>query len=199
MLEGLLPPESLLRKSKAVANPGSLGQEVGWYDLGVLSLRGALLISDASFIPAPEDGLVVSLPEGGYQVSFAVIDYGLDWRVSRLRVAAPEATGLGILIGRTWTDTGRTGVCDLGVLRSLWGSDWEASYGKVAPWFDSELPFGVAEFDPTAGAIIPFVESGFGDGNFPVHELTSPGGSRAGVEVRFVAAGRRYPKFPASR
>jgi hypothetical protein len=183
----------LLEGRREAATPGARGTGAGPYDLALLTIGGRVLIADASFIPDEDQGIVVNVPAGTYTVRFAVLDYGADWRVSRLLIGADPGLRRGAMIGRTWTDTGKTAICDPDVLGPAWGSDWEASYARIAPALEGDEPIGVAEFDVALGAVIPFVESGFGDGEYPVRELVTSTEERMGVEVQFIPPQRRYP------
>jgi len=173
---------------------GTLGTESRWLHFCDLDLRsGRLLVIDPSFAPYEQDGLLVDLPVTRYTVSAKVLDYGTEKRVSRLQVVTrlAEAT-LGPEIGKTWSDTARTGVCDYQLYKEAWGDD-ERGWQIVGPTLE-ELSSGVAVLDEAAGAILPFLESGFGDGEFPVFELLDGhSNSRVGIEVQFIAQGEPYP------
>lgn len=188
----------LLLRPRGTAAGGSIGRETDWLELfAEFPVTGNVLIADASYIPTATDGLSVALPVGTYRVLLTVLDYREDWRVARLRLTTSEQARRGPLIGRTWTDVGRTAICDLLTLAPKWGTDNEASYAKVATWFESGAPFGVALFGESDPLPIPFVDSGFGDGEYPVTSLVDDQGRRIGFEVRFLSARRRYPSFSA--
>ena len=166
----------------------------GWLDFCSLSLKGgSFLAVDAQFVPSEPDGLLVKLPPGNYSVQAKAVNYGGDRRVSRLRVFRDGASPkLGEKIGETWTDTAKTGVCDFESFSQAWGSDDDASYETIEPFFDTDNPFGIVIFDAARGAIMPFVDSGFGDGTFPVFELAE-NGKRVGFEIEFIGEGKAYP------
>jgi TPR repeat protein len=172
----------------------AIGEPTDWLDFCELELKGTnILIVDAHLVPSKEDGLLVALTPGKYVVQGKAINYSGDRRAARLRVfqkaTSPE---LGAKIGKTWTDTATTGICDFETFSTAWGNDSAASYQILAPFFESEDDIGVAVFDASFGAVMPVVHSGFGDGKFPVFELLKDD-HRVGFEIEFIAEGKAYP------
>lgn len=178
-------------KSEPAAPPG---QQTDWLDFCELVLKGSkVLCADAQFAPSADDGVLVELSSGKYLVQAKCVDYGGDKRVSRLRILREHVVpALGAQLGETWTDTARTGVCDFAVFTNAWGTDNDASFEKISPAFNTSEPFGIAILDKTSGAVLPFVDSGFGDGTFPVFELVVDE-KRVGLEIEFIAPGTAYP------
>jgi len=162
-------------------------------DLSRFTLSGPeFLIVDAAFLPSKEDGLVVKAPSGSYVIQAKVIAYGCDRRISRLRAVLDGfQVQLGDKIGETWTDTATTAICDLRVFSEAWGDDDDASYAKIEEALDNAEAFGVAVLSEAAGAVAPFVSSGFGDGTFPVFQVVKEG-KRVGFEVEFIAENTPY-------
>ncbi len=173
---------------------GTLGKESEWLDFCDLNLKGnSLLIIDASFTPRANDGLLVELSPGAYLVQAKAMNYISDKRISRLRVFAKGAEPyIGQEIGTTWTDTAQMGICDHQVFLQSWGDDDDASYAVICPTLQDSWTHGIAVLDATTEAIMPFVSSGFGDGEFPVYELLQ-NGHRVGVEVEFIPSNTLYP------
>ncbi len=95
------------------------------------------------------------------------------------------------LVG-TGTDTANVGLCDFDVFARACGGDHEASWEIISPAIEEAEILGIAVLDEEAGAVMPFVRSGFGDGTFPVFELVS-NGSRVGFEITFIKPGTPYP------
>ena len=182
------PKEVFLKETPATGEPSP------WLEFCKLELKGArMLVVDAQFVPSEKDGLVVELPAGNYAVQAVVTNFGGDRRIARLRVRLPGGDPqLGAQIGETWTDTASTGICDLETFAKAWGTDNEASYRIIEPFLDTGAEFGVAELEAASGAVMPFVNSGFGDGSFAVFELTE-NGRRTGFEVEFITADEKYP------
>lgn len=169
------------------------GERTDWLDFCELELKGSnILIVDTQFVPSEKDGLLVALSAGKYTIQAKTVNYGGDRRVSRLRAfQAGTNPKLGEEIGKTWTDTAMTGICDFETFSKAWGNDNHASYAVIEPFFESGEDFGVAVFDAASGAVMPFVHSGFGDGNFPVLELLAAR-KRVGFEIVFIAGDEEY-------
>ena len=174
--------------------PAPSGQQTDWLDFCQLVLKGnRVLCVDAQFAPSAEDGLLVELSPGKYLVQAKCVNYGGDKRVSRLRLLPKKIVAtLGAQLGETWTDTAKTSVCDHKVFSEAWGDDDDTSYEKTSPAFETDKPFGKATLDKASDAVLPFVDSGFGDGTFPVFELLADG-KRVGFEIEFIAEGKPYP------
>jgi TPR repeat protein len=169
------------------------GEQSEWLDFCDLVLKGGnILIVDAQFVPSEKDGLLVKLPPGNYSVQAKAVNYGGDVRMARLRVFQNgTAPALAEKIGESWTDTAKTGICDFETFSQVWGTDDDASYKMIEPFFDTEDEFGMATLDQACNAVMPFVSSGFGDGSFPVFELQADG-QRVGFEIEFIADGEEY-------
>ncbi|MES1180595.1 MAG: tetratricopeptide repeat protein, partial [Verrucomicrobiota bacterium] len=170
------------------------GEQTDWLDFCELELKGAnFLIVDAQFVPSEKDGLLVALSPAKYSVQGKAINYGGDRRVSRLRVFQNGSNlRLGDEIGKTWTDTANTGICDFETFSKAWGNDDDASYKIIEPFFESLNDVGIAVLAAASGAIMPFVHSGFGDGTFSVFELQAEG-KRVGFEIEFITDDEKYP------
>jgi hypothetical protein len=176
------------------ANPptGTRGTETPWLAFTTRSIEsGRLMIGDASFLPDPENCVTVNVQPGTYELSVKVMDYGTDKRISRLRVARAGADPeLGRKVGAVWADVGRIGVCDaerFGAVEPLKDeARWTETIGAA---LDASETHGIASFE---GVEMPFVASGFGDGEFPVYRLRS-GGEPVGAEVQFIKPTERYP------
>jgi hypothetical protein len=169
------------------------GNQTGWMDLCSFHLRGSkFLVVDPSFAPSEADGVVIQASPGEYLAETKVMIFGTDRRISRLRVHHKHSNGIiGSELGKSSADTGQIGICDLEVFRKAWGTDDDAAHAKIEDAVQ-DSDFGVVVLNKREGAVMPFVQSGFGDGIFPVFELLE-GGSRVGFEVEFIAEGAKYP------
>lgn len=185
------------RKSKGTPQKGAVGEFTDWLEFCTFTLVGPkCLIVDANFGPA-DIGVLVKLSPGKYLVQVKGVDYGGDKRIARLRLLLPgREPSLGARLGKTFTDTAMTGICDYKVFGEAWSDDNDASYEKVAAYWKDGQELGVAVLDKKAGAVMPFVTSGFGDGTFPVYALVADG-QRVGFEIEFIANGKPYPFSPA--
>ena len=179
------------------ANPpkGSIGKESTWLEFCSLQMSGNRhLIIDAEFAPSEADGLLVTLSPGHYCIQAKVIDYGTDKRVSRLRVGRDgHHSTVGQQIGTTWTDTAKTGVCDFETFWQACGGSVERAYEVIGDTLEQASSHGVAILDSSIGVVMPFVSSGFGDGEFAVFELVATDGERVGIEIEFISPGEPYP------
>ena len=173
---------------------GAVGEESDWLDFCDLQVGGkSIWVGDANFVPHEGDGFLVAVDPGCYSVRAKAIDFGGDKRVSRLRVCRQDAQPeVGGKIGDTWTDTAITGICDHEVFAEIWGEDDDASDAIIRPTLDDYSDcHGIAVLDQARHVIMPFVDSGFGDGSFPIFELTQ-GGHRIGFEVEFIRKDEPY-------
>lgn len=182
------PTQVFLRGTPANGEPSP------WLEFCDLELKGSrVLVVDAQFVPSEKDGLLIELPAGKYAVQTQVTNFGGDRRISRLRVLPHGcASQFGAQIGETWTDTATTGICDFETFAKAWGTDQDGSYQIIEPFLVEGSAFGVAELEVASGAVMPFVQSGFGDGSFAVFELTE-NGRRTGFEVEFISSDEKYP------
>jgi len=176
------------------AKRGDRGKESDWLEFSDLTVRGSKVqVVDSSYVPDEREGCMVTLTPGLYQVQAKAMAYGEDVRISRLRVVlhgvSPSA---GAELGETGTDTASIGVCDHEVFAHAWGDDNDASWEIISPAIDEADTHGIAVLDKAAGAIMPFIHSGFGDGTFPVRELLA-NGSRVGFEVVFIRSDEPFP------
>jgi hypothetical protein len=176
------------------AKRGDRGKESDWLEFCHLTVRGSKVqVVDASYVPDESEGCMVTLTPGSYDVQVRAIAYGGDVRISRLRVVRPSVSAsLAAELGETGTDTANIGVCDHESFLRAWGDDNEASWEIISPAIEEADTHGIAVLDEAAGAVMPFVSSGFGDGTFSVHELVADG-SRAGFEVVFIRPDAPYP------
>lgn len=164
------------------------GKEAGWLFWAVWDTDGSpVWIGDAGFWGSEEDGLLVELPGGRYQIEGRVIDYGFEFRVAGIR-AFLEGTGAepGAKIGETWADTASHGIC---LAKSFQGTTeeeqepvWEAAMARETTVATLTLPDGSPYF---------VTETGNGDGEFEVVELVAEG-KRVGFQVTFLPVGTEH-------
>jgi hypothetical protein len=172
---------------------GTVGRELGWFPLATLPLpSGELWAGDPDFSWAElrsGDFERVHLPSGDYELSAAVMEFAQGNFVARLRVcrSGVASTELGGQLAEVGTDSAAIGVGDA---QELWKA-FQARFGE-----DSDAPVlfledfdyqrcGVLKPGGDAGAALVYVNSGFGDGGYPVIELLA-GDERVGVELPFI-------------
>lgn len=141
-------------------------------------------IGDAGFWGSDEDGLIVDLPEGRYQIEGRVIDYGMEFRIAGVRLFLEGTTAeRGAKIGETWADTASQGIClaksSEGVPEEDQEPIWEAAMDRETTAATLTLPDGSPYF---------VTETGNGDGVFEVVELVHES-KRVGFEVTFLPVG----------
>lgn len=177
---------------------GSLGEESDWLAFGEINCAsGKFLVIDPAFAPEIESGLLVDCAPGVYQLDAKVMTFGNDKRISRLRAVkrgTPSHT-VGSKIGEAWSDVARIGVCDVDALSRAWNEDEDAANDAAESWMDDDGPVVTLTLPGHPEAPICAVDSGFGDGTFPVLELLT-GGLRVGLEVELIEAGTLYPFDP---
>lgn len=183
------------KKSKAKVSKGDLGQESEWLEFSAMNLKGKrLLICDAMYVPAEDNGLETKLSPGHYLIQAKVMSYGGDRRVSRLRILPPETeVKLGGVIGETGTDTALIAVCDLEVCAKASEALGEDKMEDICnDLLDKGDNCGVMVLDKKTEAVAPYVSSGFGDGTFKVFKLLN-NRKTVGVEIEFIKTGTPYP------
>lgn len=158
-------------------------KKTAWTILGDVPISSSRMwIGDAMLAPIPEDGEVVDVPEGTYEVSVFWIDTAYGEREAILRaVLKGEQAERGKRIGETWADTASQAVCDFEAYSDAVGDDHDAYQEAAALAMFAERP-GLYTLAPDA--ILAHCSSGPGDGTFPLYEMVS-GGRRVGIELDF--------------
>lgn len=173
---------------------GQAGIESDWLRLGEFVLLSGRMIAVDVHAGSPDDSPVVDLPPGRYRAECQGVAYGRGRWVSRLRAVREGCDGLlGAVVGEAWADVANIGLADLEPFAVYSAALLEAEAG--APIFrrlESITTVGMLHLDPPGGAWMPLVESGWGDGTFPVFELVDRG-ERVGLEVEFIPHGTPYP------
>jgi hypothetical protein len=176
------------------AEGGALGSETDWLFFTTLKCRsGRLLVSDPAFLPEASDGMVLSCPAGDYRLEAKVLDFGGDRRISRLRGLLngrfPESHGMR---GEVVVETGRIGVCDWVPFSRAWKANSGSMEDKLESSLEEADRIGVFRFGRSSNAALCFVESGFGDGNFPV-TVAMAEHEPIGFEIEFIERNKPYP------
>jgi len=167
---------------------GGTGLFTSWLPFLSMPVNGSsVFLTDMRHGPT-DDGLKVELEPGQYRVEFRGFVRGADRRCARLRAyregSKPE---LGKSIGTVSTDLATLGFYDPKSFQPLKrrGSEQFFEWGESA--FDtSKSSHGVLIHNLKKSAILPYVTSGFGDGTYPVFELTQQK-RRIGFEVEFIS------------
>jgi len=172
---------------------GTPGEESDWLFFCDFELRGARLqILDVYMAGNLDEGVILNAAPGTYAIEAKVMTFGIDRRVSRVRVQPKGRQGtLGEPAGEVGVDLAAIAVCDVDRLAPWAQADedqWQ-QWGEDL-WFGRTDMAGIYSCRP-ADTVVPFIDSGFGDGTYPVHYLTE-NGRPIGLEVVFLPPGTPY-------
>lgn len=141
----------------------------------------------ADMRPGPsEDGVKVMLPCGEYDVGVTQSCKAGDPIFNSLKlVQLGKLPGKKELAGMISIDGGILGFYDYQRLRAAFGYDLE----KMFSWGENlqnsnESPYGVLIYDLKRNYVLPYVQTGYGDGTYPIYVLYDKE-ARVGVEVVF--------------
>jgi hypothetical protein len=167
---------------------GTVGMESDWLPFTTLNVTTGSVWAGDPWIANAEDGLVVRLPLGTYQLEAKVMDFAGRKRISRLRACLESAKApvLGKEIGETGTDSAKMVVCDMGTLEASIGADDDRYRDLVMKHEYKDC--GCIQFRMKKPIVLPYVSTGFGDGGAPVFVLKS-GRRRVGLELEFLPPG----------
>lgn len=162
--------------------------ESGWLPHSEFELRGGRLqILDIQMTGNDGEGVILDAQPGIYMIEVRVLTDGIDRRVSRARVYPRGAPlSLGIVAGVVGVDLGAVAICDVDRL-APWVGNHEPEWQRWGHplWFGRTMRAGVYPCDP-AQTVVAFVESGYGDGTYPVYFLRSRG-RVVGLEAEFIS------------
>lgn len=133
------------------------------------------------------EGVIIEVPPGVYVVEACVLTDGTNRRISRVRVHPKGVVGaLGKLAGKVGVDLAAVAICDVDRL-APWARDHEDDWQKWGQdlWYGRTAPAGLYECT-AAGTVVPFLDSGHGDGTYPVYLLVEMG-TAIGLEVVFLS------------
>lgn len=172
--------------------PSRGSQFTAWLAFVKMKVKGlGLVLTDMR--PGPsEDELLVALPRGEYEISLRA--HVRTKRIAGLRALKHAAIGSRARrLGMFATDMASLGVYDPKSMAALLRKGREAfsEWGEDARG-DVHRPYDVLVHDLKAGAILPCVQTGLGDGTFPVYELAA-NDRRVGFEVEFINESGEVP------
>jgi len=171
-----------------------------WISVGRFQVKsGRIWLGDAQFAPIEQDGLVLNVPVGSYEVFVRQLRVSNgEIRNSRLRVCLEgRACTLGAEVGKTWADTASQGVCDFEIYRLEAGPDYNAYWDRAEYALTRGKPYDVFHLNESAGATLVFCDSAWGDGEFTAYELID-GDERSGVEIEMMDEQDPLPDWIAS-
>ena len=189
---------------------GTVGVESDWFEAGPWKLHeGPLLVAN----PVDFDGVVIdTLRAGTYRVRVKGMDFNGHRRISRLQCvrgeADPVALTPGAALGETCVDLGVLTLADHGVLERLIPDISTPERDALSIWLSEYVHGGSLNMligthvvplgDQTGGGEpdnLPLfvVQSGLGDGGYPVFPLNDTAGNTVGVECEFLPPGFVIP------
>ena len=175
------------------AHEGAAGVESDWLFHWQVDIQGERLqILDVAMAGNEDEGVSVAVAPGVYVVEARVMTYGIDRRISRVRVFANGLSGVpGEQAGEVSVDLAAVAICDVDRLHA-WAQaneeDWQRWVEGLA--YKHTASAGAYTCEP-AGTIVPFLDTGFGDGTYPVFPLMRDG-RVVGLEAVFLAPGTPY-------
>ena len=191
-LELLNKPEKTIPTTKLDRAIKDIQSEVDkneclWVEFLPFELKGrSIYLTDLR--PGPcEDGVKIKLEKGNYDVQVCLKVIGDIPVIAAMRVTLEGIEGTDIKqVDEISIDGGSLGFYDYERIRSCFGYDMEALYS----WGESKMlsgddEYGVLVYDLKRGYILPFVQSGYGDGVYPVYEVLDKG-FRVGALVEFI-------------
>jgi hypothetical protein len=170
------------------AERGTPGIESDWLLHCEFELQGTRLqILDVFMAGNDDEGVILGAFPGVYVVEAKVITYGVDRRISRVRVRPiRQLVTQGQLAGTVGVDLGAVAICDVDRL-AAWASghndEWQRWGEKL--WFGRITRAGLYTCE-AAKTIVPFIDSGFGDGTYPLYYLMH-GNLPVGLEAEFIS------------
>ncbi|HXL25990.1 MAG TPA: hypothetical protein VN952_04880 [Chthoniobacterales bacterium] len=164
------------------------GDESDWIEFAALPIiSGKLRVSDPMFFRDSPPSPTFEVECGTYRVMAKLITYPKESgrRVSRLRAILHEPSFFGSRLDDVGVDFAQVGVFDPIILDEAGEKMDNAQGEKMVADLGAIQDFGIVQFGSDERAIMPLASSGFGDGNYPIHELLFDG-KRVGVEVVFI-------------
>ena len=168
------------------------GTESDWIKFAELPVTsGKIAVSDPVFCndlpPCPRFDMKADV----YPVYVKVVSWLDDQRVSRLRVSRKEESVLGRVLDDVGVDFAQVGVFDPELIETACKTLSKEQGDAILEAYNNVKFHGVARFDDSSQAVMPFATSGFGDGHYPIFELTH-NGERVGLEVVFIGPEVEY-------
>jgi len=167
----------------------ALGAESDWLFHCEFEIQGKRLqLLDVLMAGNDGEGVILEVSPGVYVVEARVMTYGIDRRISRVRVHPKRETGTpGGLAGEVGVDLAAVAVCDVDRL-AAWAHDHEDEWQRWGHqlWYGRTTPAGLYACEP-ARTVVPFIDSGLGDGTYPVYYLMNDGRA-VGLEAAFLGS-----------
>ena len=162
------------------------GDESEWTIIARLPIMsGKIAVSDPMFYRDLPPPTTFEIANATYDVAIKLMNYPGDQRVSRLRVLLGQTADFGPRLEDVGVDFAQVGVFDPRVLEKASESLSEKQCEELIEQFNTMHLYSVAQFGSEPNAMMPFANSGFGDGRYPIHDLLRDG-NRVGIEIVFI-------------
>ena len=175
------------------AEQGTLGTESEWLFHCEFEVQGTRLqVLDVFMAGHDGEGVILEVSPGVYVVEARVMTYGIDRRICRVRIHPKREIGtVGELAGEVGVDLAAVAICDVDRLAG-WAQGDEDQWRRwgYQLWYGRATPAGLYACEP-AKTTVPFVDSGFGDGTYPVYYLMHDN-RPVGLEAVFLPPGTPY-------
>lgn len=195
-LKKLLTPDRSIKRATA---KGTFSE---WTHFCTLEIKGgALQFTEARVIGLRGNNeyecYEIPVENGPFTIECRVVSFGTDNRISDIRAYPkhlnPASLEKRLLDKEIPVDFGGVAVVDIGTVHQSMEEDTE----RYEEWYDEAL-YGSSEGQftihtwPDTKTEIPCVDSGFGDGSYPLSELLL-NGTPVGLEVTFIQEDEEYP------
>lgn len=181
----------LTQKFTGDAKQGAVAVESDWLDaFGIDLSSGKIHLMDPCQLGVAAEAYTASLPAGTFEVKVKVMPFGWDVRVSRLRIVRTDSPlVLGNQMGEIGIDAANIAICNFPPHEAA--KDELTGEKIYAALVDQNGLAKIFKPDGPAEDVIVAISTGFGDGRYPIYELTNDAG-RAGLELVFIKPGTGY-------
>jgi hypothetical protein len=153
-IHGRVKLDDYLRQEFAgTPRKGMVGAESEWLDFCALDLSsGNVRIVDWCYITEEEEGCIIALRPGQFELKVKLMAFGDDIRVSRLRLMKANANPtVGGQIGGFVTDSARFGVYDFETFSAEFKKSEEAVNKAFEPLMFRTEPHGIVKLSDSPG------------------------------------------------
>lgn len=171
----LIPTENAVDLMEFLAGKGKLpkGSSTAWLPFCSIDVKAGALWAGDPHLANADDGCVVQVTKGNYQVEGVGAIMGRNRVVCKLRVRLTTESNpeLGEEVGETGTDSAMMGVCDIEAFDAACGPD-NGDIVQEAIESQTGEGFGIITISLFPGAVMPFVPTG-SDGGGRVRALVA--------------------------
>jgi hypothetical protein len=164
------------------------GTESPWLVIGDLAITSGWLWTGDPMVLSRDDGVAIEVPTGNYTIEGKALDFAGHRRISRVRAFLTDVENptLGIEVSRMGTECAVATIADIGEIEQAIEESGATEFDEGL-WDVINKVCGVAHLALSDQMIsFGFVQSGLGDGNYPVYLLKEKT-EVVGLEVQFMA------------